>query len=770
MRFSRLLITACCCFVTCQICYSISDKFRSAIEYDWQLQEERKGRSSSDLIAIYESLERCEKLLVDLSESSELNLEIEFELFKIYKKQINNLESMDEAERFALYKQIRWLIRDISFQNPLIESSPIVFLKRRRFICQMLHEYLGYFYDYRDISGGGVYKLDNPGYSMQTSDLTKHRLPKGNFTTLSLSYDAKSIYFAFAERAEQKPDYYSDQRKCFHIYSMDCNGGNLKQLTDGIYDDFDPCELPGGDVAFMSTRRGGFGRCHNPWEPLPCYTLHRMKSDGQNIKTLSFHETNEWHPSVLHDGRIVYTRWDYIDRSAANFHGLWISNPDGSNPSILFGNYTKNLNACYQPRAIPGSNKIVFVAGAHHADVGGSLVVVDPTKIKIHKKTGEDDFSSLELLTPEVCFPEANGWPNSYFHSPWPLSENYYLVSFSFDPLPGMGPHVDEDTTTGLYLFDRFGNMELLYREEGISSMYPIPLAPRTVPPVVPSALDSNLENEGELLLSDINTSLYEKSGARKIKTLNIFQILPKSETHVANKPRLGYANAESARMLLGSVPVEKDGSAFFRVPASKPILFQAIDDNGKAVQGMRSLIYLQPGEQRGCVGCHETPGTVARNTQPIAFKRKPSQIKPGPDGSLPWNYSRLVQPILDQHCVGCHDGKGKNEKRPNLCGAEKDGFLVSYHTLKPYVKWYEWGDSSIRQTVTLPEEMPSDNSPLTGIISNHIKRNMVKLNNDEMKRLYLWLDGNASFYGTYSEDEQLAQIKGEKVDPPALQ
>ncbi len=170
-------------------------------------------------------------------------------------------------------------------------------MKRRRFICQMLHEYLGYFYDYGDIAGGGVYVLEQPGRSLAVRDLIGGRLPKGNYTTLALSYDARTIYFAFAERAEVKPDYYSPQRRCFHLYAVDADGPNLRQLTDGCNDDFDPCPLPDGGIAFMSTRRGGFGRCHNPWEPLPAYTLHRMDASGGNIRTLSFHETNEWHPA-----------------------------------------------------------------------------------------------------------------------------------------------------------------------------------------------------------------------------------------------------------------------------------------------------------------------------------------------------------------------------------------------------------------------------------------------------------------------------------------
>ena len=164
----------------------------------------------------------------------------------------------------------------MAFKNPLLASKPIVFLLRHRFVSQMLHEYLGYFYDYGDIAGGGVYMLDQPGRSLAAGDLIRGRLPKGNYTTLALSYDAKTIYFAFCERAAEKPNYYSPERRCFHLFAMDADGGNLRQLTDGPSDDFDPCPLPDGGLAFMSTRRGGFGRCHNPWEPLPAYTLHRL--------------------------------------------------------------------------------------------------------------------------------------------------------------------------------------------------------------------------------------------------------------------------------------------------------------------------------------------------------------------------------------------------------------------------------------------------------------------------------------------------------------
>lgn len=741
-----------------------------SIESDWTSQENRLGREPTDEKSIREAVARGQRLIGDLlSMKNPPDLTSAIEEFQNVKKQVDSIDSLSEEQRLQLYRGVRWAVRKIGLKNPLIDSSPIVFMKRKRFICQMLHEYLGYYYDYKDIAGGGVFILEKPGQSMNARDLIGDRLPKGNFTTLSLSYGAHTVYFAFSERAEQKPDFYSNDRNSFHIYAMNADGSNLRQLTEGVEDDFNPCPLPDGGIAFMSTRRGGFGRCHNPWEPLPTYSLHRMNPDGGDIRTLSYHETNEWHPSVLHDGRIVYTRWDYVDRSAANFHGLWTSNPDGSNPMSLFGNYTMKINACYQPTAVPGSKRILFVAGAHHAAVGGSLVLFDPDRAALDPQTGEDDFSSLEFLTPEVCFPEAPGWPSSYFHSPCPLSENYYLVSFSFDPLPGMGPNVDEDTTTGLYLMDRFGNMELLYREEGISSMYPIPLRSRDVPPILPSVLDPKLGEQGEFMLTNVYQGHFPIPKDRPIRALRIFQILPKSETHVANRPRLGYANAESARMLLGTVPVEEDGSAYFRVPARVPLAFQAVDESGRAVQGMRSITYLQPGERRGCVGCHEPVGRAAEPVRPTAFVREPSSLQPGPDGSMPWNYTRLVQPILNRRCVQCHDGKGPSQDRPALTGESGDLFTVSYESLRSFVRYYEWGENSISQITTRPNEMPAGVSPLFKIIDGSHK-DKVNLNDEERRNLYLWLDGNAAFYGCYSPAEQLAQMKGEAIPPPKLQ
>lgn len=767
---------------------------RAKVEDDWAAQEERKGRTIEDPRAVRDVLAAAQRLLDALDERSDApSLEAEARTLERLSRQVAAVDRLGEQQRRRLYLDVRQVTRSLVVKNPLLAGRPILFQKRRRFICQMLHEYIGYYYNFDGIHGGGIYVLEEPGKSLKTRDLIGERLPRGNYATLALSQDGKTVYFAYcplddaqrprpprgnhhgfpaAADVSQELNYYSPNRACFHIHAIDADGANLRQLTDGCEDDFNPCPLPDGNIIFMSSRRGGFCRCDNPFEPIPTTTLHWMRSDGGGQRTLSFHETNEWHPSLLNDGRIVYCRWDYVDRSAAHFHGLWVSNPDGGNPSVLFGNYTKRISTCFQPRAIPGSNRIVFVAGAHHADVGGSLVLFDPSRARLDPTSGEDDFASLEMLTPEVEFPEApDQWPTSFYHSPWPLSEDFFLVAFSFEPLSGMGSGVLRDTQTGIYYLDRFGNLELLYRDAEISSMNAIPLAPQAAPREIPSTLEPALGAEGEFFLSDVTWSLRPFPRDRPIRRLRVFQVLPKSETHIANLPRIGYANAESARALLGTVPVEEDGSAYFRAPAGKPLYFQAVDARGRAVQSMRSITYLQPGERRGCVGCHEPSGSAPRGRMTLALQRGPSIIQPGPDGTWPMSFPLLVQPVLDRHCVGCHDGtEGLDKSEPALTGEVAGHFTRSYQALRPFVRWYEWGGASITQMVTVPGRMGADESPLSSLLDDATHGGAVRLPDADRRRLYLWLDANAPFYGTYSSAEQLVQQGGQAAPAPELQ
>ena len=795
--------------------------FRAKIEADWERQEATQDRSIGDADALRDLIDRSNRLIERLANDNLVDnatLDAFKDAVARANKSLEDARSNDDSNgRADAYRALRWAARDAIFANELLKDSPIVFEKANRFGFQILQEYLSYYERYSNQHGGGLFRLEKPGFSFKTTELTAD-FPRGLFATPSLSYDAKTLYFAFADFSKvQDPDPDAPVLNAYHLraegdatervrqfltesegkyclYRMDLETGVSTKLTDGPYDDFDPTLLPDGALAFVSTRRGGFARCNQSWEPIMVATLHKLTTDGQ-IRRLSWHETNEWTPAALDDGRIVYTRWDYVDRNAARFQGLWLTNPDGTGAAALFGNYTESPVACIQPRPIPGSNKIVFIATAHHTAVGGSIVILDPTKVRYDPESGWDSPDSIERITPEIPFPEtldeeSGEWrlPDQYYYGPTPLSEDFFLVSYSFEPANGylttdgnLTPDTVGSGKLGLYYRDRFGNLELMYEDEQYSCRYPLILREReTIPARIPSLLPdetaSNADAEddgatGTFTLFDVKESLWPFPNDRKIKEIRVFQLLPKFPTHQGHFPAVGHDFAGNARLYLGSAPVEEDGSAYFTAPARKPLYFQAVDDEGRAVQTMLSEVYLQPGENRGCVGCHEQQQTTFANSEKrvAAALRAPSALKRGPDDARPFSYPRLVQPILDRNCVECHSGK-EDAPQPALVGDQEGAFSVSYNQLRPYLRWYQWTSPSIRDVVSLPGECGADMSPLADIIDDDVHAKALTLSDEDRRTLYLWLDANVPFYGSYDPDEQARQHNGEAIDVPALQ
>jgi hypothetical protein len=260
--------------------------YRAMVEADWAAQEQRLGRTPGSPEATQAALHHAARLLEDLRASTPArtgrtpagaaDLSPDAAAIDGLRKEAerpsrvsDRPDSLDDAARLALYLKVRWAARELALKNPLLAGRPIVFMKRHRFACQMLHEYVAYFAEYSGVFGGGVYVLEEPGKSTKTRDLEAKRLPPGCHSTLALSFDARKIYFAFAECRGRRVEYGSVEQPFYHIYDVDPEGQDLRQLTDGRNDDFDPCPLPDGGIAFMSTRRGGFTRCNNPWEPIP---------------------------------------------------------------------------------------------------------------------------------------------------------------------------------------------------------------------------------------------------------------------------------------------------------------------------------------------------------------------------------------------------------------------------------------------------------------------------------------------------------------------
>ncbi|MEI7900373.1 MAG: discoidin domain-containing protein [bacterium] len=687
--------------------------------------------------------------------------------------------STDAQAQKRVYLDAHWAVRALALKNPLLDFDTLVFSKGAAGRFPHISDQ---HYGWWSRPGGGIYLLkglhaDTPQIACLTTNW-----PAGNFTHPELSYDGKKILFSYCRFYPEVPELRNKtdtdkipEEAFYHLFEMNVDGSGLRQLTRGRYDDFDGTYLPDGDILFLSTRKGVFlqsnkanasatlnadlpysyVRCGGDnYRPVPVFTLHRMDTAGKNLRPASAFENFEWTPSVANDGRILYTRWDYIDRFNGHFFSLWATNPDGTNPQLVYGNYTVRPQAVLEARAIPGSSKLVFTASAHHSITGGSLVMLDRTK-------GLEDLAPLTRLTPDVQFPETEGWDGSYYVNPWPLSEEHYLVAWSNCKLP---PHCRVDSSpenppnaTGIYLYDTFGNLNLLYRDPEISSASPIPVTARKRPPVIPDSIEWDKPEEGNFMVQDVYEGL---KGVERgsVTSLRVIAVPPKVQPFAGN-PMIGVSVEDPGKYLLGTVPVESDGSVYFRVPSGVPVLLQAVAKDGMAIQTMRSLIYVWPGQTLSCVGCHEpretTPMRTVSNT--IASKRKPSKLTPGPEGSWPLRFDKLVQPVLDKHCVSCHAPKGSDPKAAALdltAGKSYQGLL-------------DYGGRNLRELArerdrSVVGDCVARQSKLMAVLTTGKMRDKVKLDEESRSRLVTWMDIYAHWQGSYSDvqEKELLELK----------
>lgn len=707
-------------------------------------------------------------------------------------------------QRYALYEQACALRRKAAFSNPLLGFDRLLFLTKHRpgrGDHHMVDQYCGF----NAKAGGGIHVLEKPfseqpvvvdlldGRTVTNGRLRDKSLEGGAFNTLDLDYDAKTLLFAYAECTEpaqkdwsrnqpphwdeararklKKEHYYWAPETTFHVFRMDLSSGAITQLTDGPCNEFDPCFLPDGRVAFISERRGGFLRCGGN-RPNPTFTLYAMERDGRDIIPLSFHETNEWNPSVDHQGMIAYTRWDYVDRDSDCGHHLWLCYPDGRDPRSYHGNYPTVREA--RPwielgiRAIPGSSKYVAVASPHHGYAYGSLITIDQSI------ADDGALSQIKRITPEAHFPEAESAPGlpqkkgrhsprgEYYGTPWPLSEDFHLVVYD-----------SGQRHYGIYLVDSFGNKELIHRDPEIACLDPIPLRPRTRPPIIPrQTRQAQRDKDGRpetatVLITNIYEADFEWPKDRSIAGVRVVQLYPKATWHM-NEPMVGLAAQSLTRGVVGEAPIEADGSVYFEAPAGVPVYFQAIDEQGMAVQSMRSATYLHPGEQLSCRGCHESKVRSAPEvpSMAIALKKGPVKLTPPPEAAQPVSFPSLVQPVLDRHCVECHAAKAHEGAKPlsGETGKHPHGWSSSYAHLADYAWGLHGGNGIIAQngSRSQPGELGAKASKLWQILEKgHYE---VELSAEDRQALILWLDLNSNFYGDYLNLEQ--QQRGEKVVP----
>ena len=720
--------------------------------------------------------------------------------------------------RLELFKEICALRREIAFSNPLLNFDEIVFIKRHRALYNHMCDQ---YYGMAATPGGGLYVLEDAfGDEPQVRDILADATVEsgrlegqklaggpttppalrfdgsgnvhgpdsegGTFLSPDLSCDGNKLLFAYVENVGDPTHHHHvdpsrghwAESRCYHVFKVNVDGTELEQLTDGTFNDFDPCFLPNGRIAFITERRGGYLRCGRV---CPTYTMFDMEADGSDIACLSFHETNEWQPSVTNEGKIVWTRWDYVDRHGCTAHMPWLTTLDGRDPRPVHGNYAPRAGRPDMEldcRAIPGSTKMIATAAPHHGQSYGSLILIDPSV------PDDDGMGPVKRITPEIGFPESQGGPQVY-GTPWALSEDYYLCVYDAGMRVGGGRQGNGFVRGeyGIYLVDAFGNRELLYRDDEIACLSPIPLqaretpiaqpslverGPETNPAMRPFLTEAEKEAEGVVAVMNVYDTILPYPEETVVKELRVYQIFPMTVPSGGLRPHETGRRVASAgdsvvptRFVLGTVPVEEDGSAHFVVPAHKEIFFQCIDQDGLAVQSMRSATQVMNGDRLVCSGCHEqsymtTPAAYA--SQPQALRREPSRLTPDVPGSNPFSYPLLVQPVLDANCVSCHE----EEEDAMSLAAEPivNHWYTSYNNLVDDFAFTNYGDAYR----TTPGQFGARASKLYEILQEgHYE---VELNDEEMHRITLWLDSASMFYGVYEREGGLAQLRGELAFP----
>lgn len=677
------------------------------------------------------------------------------------------------------------LQRRLALQNPLLRGfDTLLFTKR---VPGSFNHMSDQYYGWWSKPGGGLYLLRGFASDSPTEQcLTKSFQQPGSFLRPMLDYDASKILFAWCRHYPQlaaepnKLDKSNVPEDAFyHLFEMNLDGSGLRQLTHGKYDDFDGRYLPDGRIVFLSTRRGQslqagrdsaaqtlihpdlpdcYVRCGGGAErPVAVYTLHTMNADGGDLCAISPFEMFEWTPDLARDGSILYSRWDYIDRDNMPYMGLWAINPDGSNARAVFKNYTRAPYCAFEAKYVPGSSKIVFTASAHHAQTMGSLVLLDPS-------VGTDGAPPITRLTPEVPFPEVEGWPLTSYANPWPLSERFYLVAWGCEGalVPGPGGwdrwHAVQRPNNGmaLYLYDAGTRArELLWADPDIACGDPIPVRARERPPIIASQLARDAAKEGQFLLADVYQGP-TKAQQGEVKSLRVVAV-PAKMHPTMNFPSIGVTHDDPGKCVLGTVPVEADGSAYFRVPAGVIVFFQALDARGVAVQTMRSVTHVQPGQTLGCIGCHESRQQAPPTRPVLATARAPSRLAAGPAGSWPLRFDQLVQPVLAARCVSCHNPEAPNAvaAKLDLTPAKAYNSLVTFG--KPSLQDQVW--EGYRRGFSSEGEGIARKSALLALLDAPSGHYDVSLDAESRERLLTWMDTYAQRLGHFSDEQERALI-----------
>jgi formylglycine-generating enzyme required for sulfatase activity len=670
---------------------------------------------------------------------------------------LKRLEKIDPKDQVSLDA----LIREAALANPILDFDKILCIRRKP-----QKNSVGFIalnaYTEDTIPRKGwdneIMILSNLRNEPKLTPIYRH--PNNSIMRdLDLHFDAQKFLFAAV-----------NDKGNWAVFEIGLDGNGLRELTPNNQTDiqwFDPCYLAEDGVILSFSTAGLQG--------VPCVagsqkvaSLYRVDTNKNIVRQLTFEQDSGWHPRLLNDGRVMYLRWQYTETPHYFDRMLFTMSPDGRQQKALWGSGAFFPTAYKQARPVLTHPSMVLgvVSGHHSLPEAGRLMLVDPNlgthypfrydpKTKEWGKPGTHSNIYPRVYPKEItgCVQEIPGWNrdvigNVYdnqggdckytFAFPFPLNEKYFLTNM----------RLDHKGTWGLWLVDKFDNMVKLYDLPDAGLFEPIPLIPRTRPRAIPDLTLPDTK-EGTMFITDI----YHGRGLPNIphgkaKSLRIFSY------HFAywgtgNYTAVGEYSGYDIKRILGTVPIEEDGSACFKVPANTPISMQVLDEDGAAIQIMQSWTIAMPGENVSCVGCHEQTNEVTPSKSTIASRKPPREITEWFGKPRPFAFQTEVQPVLDQYCAGCHNDTNKKETGilsfiPNGAGDwRKD---QSYQSLHPFVR--RPGTEN-----DIATKRPMDFHAGTSELIQRLRRGHygVKLDREAWERLYTWIDLNAPYRGSWN-------------------
>ncbi len=651
------------------------------------------------------------------------------------------------------FRQLAWRVL---LDNPLLKFDRLLLLKRKR-------GQLGLPTNHQCNAC-----LKQTGYDNEIAVLSPVR-PNGELKTLfrpeggryvgeiDLHFDADKLLFTMPTG------------RSWQIHEIGADGGGLRQVSreqDGV-DNFDACYLPDGGIAFASTAS---------YHAVPCWhgkqracAIYRMEADGSAMRQLCFDQDLDLHPSVLDNGQVVYSRWDYSGTMHMYLRPLMAMNPDGSAQRAIYGSNSYYPNALYFPRSIPGAPEklIAILAGYHGVNRMGELALLDLTKgwyeaDGIVQRIGHRGEPSVPIIRDRLV---DHLWPK--FLHPYPLSEKYFITAAQLGP----------KAPWGIYLADVFDNMLPLVFDPRFDFFEPTAFRPRPTPPMLPDRVDL-ARNDAVAYIHDIYAGPglvgVPRGAVKRLRIVGYHYGYP----GLAGPDKIGCGGPWEAMRIVGTVPVYEDGSVKFRLPANTPVTLQPLDAEGKALQLMRSWYTAMPGEVAACVGCHEQPKETPITRGDLAAGRPPSEIERWYGPARGFDFEREVQPVLDRYCVSCHNGKPRDDRRkvvdlraerffkdykgrpltqlgaarlhPELVkhfGGKQIRYTPAYEALIPFIRRVNIEDDV---NILVPGEYHADTSELVQMLKKG--HHGVRPDAEAWDRLVTWIDLNGPCHGTWND------------------